>query len=130
MKVGDVLDRWEGVAEPGKVAEFERAVHRPEKSDVLPPTFLVVLGASFVERLVSDILPVDRTRVVHGEQSYQWLAEVRAGARLQAEAVLAEMSEKAGRNGTLRFFTVEITWCSEGRPVCRDRSVIVERVPG
>ena len=130
MTPGDVLDRWEGVAEPGKVAEFERAVHRPGASDLLPPTFLVVLGAAFVERLVTGILPVDRSRVVHGEQTYRWLGEVRAGARLEAEAVLADMSEKTGRNGTLRFFTIEIMWRADGRPVCRDRSVIVERVPG
>ena len=124
---GTVLAIWHAVAEPGQVAAFARAVRRPGHDSRLPPTFLAVLSAEFTERMVTGILPVDRTRLMHGEQRFEWLAEVHTGARLKATAVLADVAERAGTSGMLRLFTVEITWCEGDTPVCRETSVIIER---
>src|SRR5690606_30561382 len=68
---GTKLDEWDHPVEWGKVREFARAVHDPlsQQEPPEPPiTFPVALTAEFIERFIREILPLDRTRTVHGEQ--------------------------------------------------------------
>ena len=87
------LAEWTATVEAGKVREFARAVrddHWEAKAPSPPPTFPVVLSAEFVERLVTEILPTDRSRTVHGEQEYEYLRPLKTGERVRCRAYLVE----------------------------------------
>jgi len=110
--VGELLAEWEHPVEWGKVREFARAVHGPmagREPPVPPLTFPVVLTAAFVERLVCDILPLDRRRTVHGEQEYEYLRPLRVGETVRCRARLVRDETKEGRRGgRMRLVTVEV----------------------
>lgn len=132
MLVGDVLDEWDFTVEAGKVREFGRAVKdvHADASPIAAPTFPMVISAAFVERLVTNILRVDRSRTVHGEQRYDYFAPIVAGDVLHCVARLAGDEVKAGRRGgTMRFITteVEMTSAATGKLVCRETMVSIEK---
>lgn len=134
-RVGDILEEWEFTVEAGKMREFARAVHDPfwNGSDIAPPTFPVVASADFVERLVTSILDLDRSRTVHGEHEYIYARPIRSGDRLKCRARLTGDETKAGRRGgVLRIVTteVEFTCADTGEPVCREIMKSVEKEAG
>lgn len=109
---GEALGEWTFRVEAGKIAEFARAVGDPSPADPLlaPPTFLVVASAGMVEDLVTRVLQLDRTRTVHGEQAYEYVAPVRAGMLLRCVARMTGDLLKPGRSGgDMRVITVEVT---------------------
>jgi MaoC dehydratase-like protein len=111
------LAEWTATIEAGKVREFARAVkddHLEAKTPVPPPTFPVVLSAEFVERLVTEILPTDRTRTVHGEQEYEYLRPLKTGERVRCRAYLVEDSLREGkRGGRMRVMVTEVRLFAE-----------------
>lgn len=131
MKIGDILGEWDFNVEAGKVAEFGRAVHdiHAGKSEFAPPTFPVVVSADFVERLVVEILGLDRKRTVHGEQGYEYFEPIRVGDKLHCIARLAGDEVKTGkRGGQMRVVTTEVDYVSvsTGKLVCRDMTKSIE----
>jgi hypothetical protein len=123
---------WEFAVEAGKVREFARAVHDDGAGGealVAPPTFPIVLSADFVERLIVDELKLDRRRVVHGEQEYEYLRPLRAGDRLACRARVVEDFVKEGkRGGRMRFIVCETEMrdAATGELVVRERSTAIE----
>ena len=74
-----------------------------------PITFPVVLTSEFVERFIREILPLDRTRTVHGEQEYEYHRPLRIGETVRCAAYVLEDEMKAGkRGGQMRIVTIEI----------------------
>ncbi len=133
--IGDTLAEWEFTVEAGKVREFARAVHdqHVQASDIAPPTFPVVASADFVERLVTGILQLDRSRTVHGEQRYSYARPIRAGDRLKCTARLTADETKFGRRGgAMRIVTteVEFTCARTGELVCREVMTSIEKATG
>jgi len=133
IAVGDTLGEWEFEVEAGKVREFARAVHDDSGGDdprIAPPTFPVVVSADFVARLVSDILALDRSRTVHGEQEYEYFEPIRAGDRLLCRARLVSDVVKEGRRGgAMRVLKTETQYRSaaSGKLVCREVSTTIEK---
>jgi hypothetical protein len=132
IRVGDVLDEWEFRVEAGKVREFARAVHdvHANESDIAPPTFPVVISADFVERLVTEMLDLDRSRTVHGQQTYDYFRPIVAGDALRCRARLVGDETKAGkRGGTMRIITTEVEFFSaaSGILVCRETMSSIEK---
>ncbi|MEJ8570566.1 FAS1-like dehydratase domain-containing protein [Microbaculum marinum] len=131
-RVGEILGTWDCRVEAGKLREFARAVGDTSWRDdtvTAPPTFTVACSAEFVERLVTEILPVDRSRTVHGSQSYEYLAPIRAGDRLHGEARLLSDEIKTGRRGgTMRVIRVAIEYrnADTSAPVCREIMTTIE----
>jgi hypothetical protein len=110
--VSEILAEWLVPVDWMKVRDFARAVHddhaRAEPL-VPPPTFPIVLSSDFVERLVTELLPLDRSRTVHGEQEYEYLRPLRVGERLRCRARILSDTTKAGRRGgQMRIFVVEV----------------------
>lgn len=126
------LGEWVVQVEPGKVREFARAVkddHWAIEPPLPPPTFPVALTAEFVERLVNEILPTDRSRTVHGEQEYEYLRPLRAGERLRCRAWLVEDRLREGkRGGRMRVLVTEVRFSVEetGEPVGIQRMTALE----
>lgn len=132
IAVGDIIEVWEFRVEAGKIREFARAVHdiHAEDSDIAPPTFPVVGSSGFVERLVTTHLGLDRSRTVHGEQEFEYLAPIRAGDLLSCRARLVGDEVKAGRRGgDMRVMTTEVEYSSAttGALVCRETMVSIEK---
>jgi hypothetical protein len=132
VKVGEIIEEWDFRVEAGKVREFARAVHDAHAEDTMiaPPTFPSVAAADFVERLVATTLALDRTRTVHGEQSYEYWEPIVAGDLLNCRARLTKDMVKAGkRGGAMRIITTEVEYRSaaSGRIVCRETMTTIEK---
>jgi hypothetical protein len=132
IEIGDTIEEWEFHVEAGKVLEFGRAVHdvHAQDSTIAPPTFPVVAAADFVERLITAVLALDRSRTVHGEQTYEYVEPIVAGDVLCCRARLVGDEIKAGkRGGTMRVVTTEVEYRSaaSGRVVCRETMKTIEK---
>ncbi|MGE0006286.1 MAG: MaoC family dehydratase N-terminal domain-containing protein [Parvibaculaceae bacterium] len=129
---GEIIEEWDFTVEAGKVREFARAVRdvHGEDSDIVPPTFPVVAAAPFVERLIVDVLALDRSRTVHGEQRYDYFEPIRKGDRLRCTARLAADEIKTGRRGgAMRVVTTEVEYRSiaTGALLCREAMTSIEK---
>jgi MaoC dehydratase-like protein len=127
-----VLDEWVATVEPGKVREFARAVkddHWEAEPAIPPPTFPVVLSADFVERLVTELLPTDRSRTVHGEHEYEYLRPLKVGERVRCRAYLVEDRVREGkRGGRMRVMVTEVRFFAEasGERIGTERMTALE----
>jgi acyl dehydratase len=91
---------------------------------VAPPTFLITLGFSTAESLITDpALGLDYSLVVHGEQRFELHRPVYAGDLLDTEARLDAMRD-AGRNELLSIVT-EVS--SGGERVATTTNTLVSR---
>ena len=132
MQPGDILASWTFRVEAGKVREFARAVMdaHAETSDIAPPTFPMIASADFVERMITDILMLDRSRTVHGEQAYEYFRPMVAGDFLRCTARLeSDVVKRGSRGGMMRVITTVIDHADEatGEPVCRETMTSIER---
>ena len=128
---GEVLAEWTVPVDWMKVRDFARAVHddHSEGADIVPtPTFPIVLSSDFIERLVTKLLPLDRSRTVHGEQEYIYHRPLRIGEELHCRARILSDTTKAGkRGGQLRFFAIEIELAEPGgKVVALERMTTIE----
>jgi hypothetical protein len=107
-----IIAEWTHPVEWGKVREFARAVHDPRlgrEPPVPPLTFPVVLSAEFIERFVSELLPLDRRRTVHGEQEYEYVRPLQVGQIVRCRAkILRDEIKQGQRGGRMRLVTVEV----------------------
>lgn len=65
----------------------------------VPPTFPIIFTTPFLEVLLVDLLKLDRSRVLHGEQEYVYRRPLRIGDRIVARSRIAEDYEKVGKRG-------------------------------
>lgn len=130
--MSDILAEWVHPVEWGKVREFAAAVRDPggtTEPPVPPPTFPVVLNASFIEHMIVEVLKLDRSRTVHGEQDYEYLRPLRAGERVRCRARIASDTVKQGkRGGQMRIVVAEIEMSEEatGAIIGYERSTAIE----
>ena len=122
-----------------KIAEFATALADPDPSyrdpaaaaalgypDVIaPPTFAIVvtLGAADVVLQDPDV-PLDYSRVVHGEQRFVHHRPIRAGDRLVATTTIDSVRSVAGND----LLTTRVDVATEdGEAVCTATSMLVAR---
>jgi hypothetical protein len=131
IATGEILGTWDFTVEAGKVRAFARAVGQEDWREemTVPLTFTVVCAADFVERLVTEILPVDRSRTVHGGQSYEYFTPIRVGDLLRCRARLVSDETKRGRRGgMMRVIQTEIEYrsASTNELLCRETMTSIE----
>lgn len=82
--------------EAERVAAFATAVGHPDED--VPPTFVSApeVAAGLANVLADPELGLDLSRVLHGEQDYEWGRPLTIGETVIAEATIEEIRSKAG----------------------------------
>ena len=90
-----------------------------------PPTFPVALQIQASRQVANDSdLGLDYTRVVHGEQEFEWLRPILIGDELSAVPRIADIKSK----GPLEFLVIESEIKDAGgEVVVKARSVLISR---
>lgn len=102
---------WEFVVREDDVIRFADAVRHSKDllPGSLPPTFPIVASSEHVRRFLYEVLKLDRRRVLHGSQSYQYRDRLRLGDRLRCRLHLVSDEMKHNRRGeALRVIVREI----------------------
>jgi hypothetical protein len=94
----------------------------------VPPTFLTAIEFDVLGPIVHDPdLALDFSRVVHGDEEYEWHRPLVVGETLEVGSRIAAIRERGG-NG---FLTIEVTMSGAGgEPVATARSTMIERAAG
>jgi acyl dehydratase len=103
--------------------EAARAEGFPDQ--VASPTFPTVVGILASAQIVDDPeLGMDYSRVVHGEQAFEWRRPVVVGDRLRATPRIADIYAK----GPNEFLVIEAeVKDADGEVVCVARSTLLSR---
>jgi acyl dehydratase len=131
------LYRYEVGAE--KIKEFADAIGDPNPvyrdadaaraaghdAVIAPPTFATIINLRAIGTIVEDPeLGLDWSRVVHGEQTFQYLRPVRAGDTLELAATIQNVMTRAGND----FLVVRADVTTvEGEPVSTCTATLVAR---
>jgi len=111
--------------EPGRVAEFARAIGS-DPSDGVPPTFAAVysLGVTAPQLFGDEEAAVDFARLLHAEQEFEWQRRPGDGETVTSVGRVASDTSRRG----MRFVSFETdTTDADGAPVCRSRALFVIR---
>jgi hypothetical protein len=123
---------------PGQVVDGQRARHMadaiagddgPSEPDAVPPTFAAVycLAPAFAQLFGDQEIGINLAGLIHGEQSFEWPAPVRAGDVVDANAEIVSVENKRGM--TFVTLAVEARRPADGVQVCRGRSMMIIRGP-
>lgn len=138
--VGLELTRFSYQVERGKIRELVQAIgdNNPLYTDpayakslgyrdiIAPPTFGTCIelwgGRDFMA--LCDTLKLNPVKILHGEQSYQYLEDIYPGDTIEAVGVLKNYVQK----GKMDLFTIETVYRNQsGATVLIARSTIIER---
>lgn len=121
--------------EHGKIREFARAVKddndafRRDDAPPAPPTFLMTI-AHWIGGLgeTRQGIKLDFTRLLHGEQEFEFLRPIRAGDILRFRSRTKDVFEKQGkRGGTMTFVIGETEFRNQaGEVVAYMRNTAIE----
>ena len=97
--------------------------------DVAPLTFMKVIeGENDSSRRILDALGVELKRVMHAEQSFDYLEPIRIGERLRVRRSVTDIYDK--KNGAMEFIVIEAAMQrQDGRLVGRSRQLVLVRNP-
>src|SRR5262249_4818516 len=119
----------------GKIREFAKAVkddnpvYRDEANCIAPPTFLMTI-AHWIRDLgeTRSAVKLDYTRLLHGEQEFEYLKPIRAGDLLKFRSRTKDVFEKAGKRGGKMLFVISETQYTNqrGEVVAYTRNTAIE----
>jgi hypothetical protein len=141
-RLGDIYE-FDWVVERGKIEEFVEAVSgsvspssRFKRTEApgdngrlaAPPTFTTVpiMWTGVLFQAFED-LDIPLAGIMHAEQSYEFMDEIRAGDRLHGVMEIKSITEREGRAGPMEFVLFETVFTNQhGRDVVREEMLIVE----
>ena len=129
----DVDRRWirtfaEAIGETSPIHRDEDAARAAGYAAIpAPPTFAFTIAMEARQPfLVVEDLGVDKTRTMHGEQSFAYHRPIHAGDTISGRQEIVDMYDKKG--GALTFVVARTRLANQrGEPVCDLRTVIVVR---
>jgi len=94
---------------------------------VVPPTFAAVycLAPTLLKMFTDTEVDINLAGLIHGEQSLEWPAPVRAGDVVDATAEIVSVEQKRGM--TFVTVAVEAVRPADAAVVCRGRSMMIVR---
>jgi acyl dehydratase len=113
--------------EAARVRAFAAAVGHPH--DTVPPTFVTApeLASGLSHALDDPELGLDLSRILHGEQEYEWHRPMGVGETVTAETTIEEIRSKRG----IGFLTLRTDLRDEGGSiVVVGRSTLILRDDG
>ncbi len=120
---GKVYPATTFTVEADRVGAFAEAVG--DEGAFVPPTFATAPEIAAIAQLIGDAeLGLDFTRVVHGEQEYEWRRPLTVGVVLSVTPRIADIRAKGGHE----FLVVETEMLDpDGEVVVRARSTLISR---
>jgi acyl dehydratase len=120
------------IGDPNPVYQDQQAAQAEGCEDIsLPPTaatiFLFWENRRFIEQLVE--LGLDVTRLIHREESYEYLAPIHVGETLTGVMTVLDGSTRRGRDGsTVDLVTLRICYTNgEGLGVLKAATKLITR---
>jgi len=127
-KKGLELEPYTFTVEKAKIRELALAIGDIKEEylngEVTLPTFPTVIDFWGGEGSTSDLLGLNVKKVLHGEQEYEYLGEIKAGDELTVTGIVENVYVKAGMN----FFVIKKEFVNQnGDTVLISRSTVIER---
>ncbi|WP_019240962.1 MULTISPECIES: MaoC family dehydratase N-terminal domain-containing protein [Bacillus] len=92
---------------------------------IAPPSYPVAIGA---DRDQGINLPLDYSRMLHGEQEFIYNRPIRPGDKLYCQMKVTDVYEKEGKNGPMQFLVIDTEMKDEaGELVVISRTNIIYR---
>ncbi|MFJ8259314.1 MaoC family dehydratase N-terminal domain-containing protein [Peribacillus asahii] len=127
-KIGMKLETYTFKVEKGKIKELALAIGdlREEylNGEVILPTFPTVIDFWGGGASTSDLLGLNVKKVLHGEQEYEYLGEIKPGDEITVTGVVEKVYTKAAMN----FVILKKEFVNQhGETVLISRSTVIER---
>lgn len=127
-KIGIKIEPYTFKIEAGKIRELALAIGDLKeeylKGEKLPPTFPTVIDFWGGGQSSADILDLNVKKVLHGEQEYEYIGEMKAGDVITVKGVVEDAYVKSNMN----FFILKKEFYNQnGELVLIARSTIIER---
>ena len=99
------------------------------EAEAVPPTFAAVycLGPALAQLFSDEEVGIDLAGLIHGEQSFEWPAQVHPGDVVDATAEITGIDTKRGM--TFVRLAMEATRPADDTVVCRATSLMIVRAP-
>jgi N-terminal half of MaoC dehydratase len=105
-------------------ATEDPALQSKEPLQYAPPTF----PTTFRIRVPELQLDPTTMQLLHGEQQYTYIRQLRIGEQVTCVAHIADVRERHGKIGTMAFIITEITGTdSQQQPIYTARSTLIVR---
>ncbi|MET7333477.1 MaoC family dehydratase N-terminal domain-containing protein [Nonomuraea sp. NPDC005650] len=119
--------------ERGKIMEFARSILDDNPvyfgpDPAVPLTFCVTAAHWQAEGHEPVPAGLDMSRLLHGEQEFEYLGEIHAGDTLTTRGSIVDVYEKEGsRGGTMTFIESETIFTNQhGEDVLKMRGILIE----
>ncbi len=127
-KKGIQLESYTFEVEKGKIREFAISIGDEREEYVtgikVPPTFPTVIDFWGGGSSTADLLNLDVKRVLHGEQSYEYVGIIKPGDRITVSTAVEDIYEKASMN----FVVLKKEYRNQDdQLVLISRSTVIER---
>ena len=98
-KIGQELEPYTFLVEKGKIKEMALAIgdHKEEylNGEKILPTFPTVIDFWGGGSSTSELLDLDVKKVLHGEQEYEYLGEMKPGEEITVKGCIEDVYTKA-----------------------------------
>ena len=122
------IDSYTYTVEKGKIKELASAIGDKKDSymngEITPPTFPTVIEFWGGESSLSELLGLNVSKVLHGEQGYEYLGEINPGDEITVYSTVENVYTKASMN----FVILKKEFINQKKEtVLISRSTIIER---
>jgi acyl dehydratase len=108
----------------------EAAIREGYRDVVASPTFITVTAMwTGIGREIMKQLKMNYSRILHGEESYEYFQEIYPGDVLTARSRIVSIDTKSGKSGDMDIVTRETMFTNQlNEPVLKAKTVTVERM--
>jgi hypothetical protein len=123
-RIGEKAGPYGEDASAEKLSRFAQAVGAKPRSAGFP-MYLTVCRKGEFDLMQKFGIPL--SRVLHGEQEYEFSAPIQPGSKLEYETQLAQVHEKRGSSHSMQFLVFETLVRSGSEKIGIARSTIIYR---